>query len=306
MLTPEQIKNRANSIGGSEAAAVLGLSPFKTALEIWAEKTQAIEPEDISHKWPIRLGHKFEDIVAELFCEETGLRVRRVNETLVHPKYPFLTASIDRKIVGTNEALECKSTSAWNAKKWVGEEIPVAYILQCQHYMGIAGYDRMRLACLVGNDDFQIKTIERDQALIDDMTRKLVYFWETFVVPRVMPMQTTANDSDVLNALFPSPEPGSEIEFGDEMNALIESRNALFADSKSIEALLEKANNDVKARMGDHEIGKTNLHTISWKSQSKKSLDAKRLLAEMPEVYQKYVNESSFRVLRIAAAKKGN
>jgi len=304
MLTPEQIKNRINSIGGSEVASVLGMSPFSTALEIWAVKTQQIEPEDISHKWPVRLGHKFEDIVADLFCEETGLKVRRVNETLVHPRYPFLTASIDRKIVGSNEALECKSTAAWNAKNWIGDAIPDAYILQCQHYMGIAGYDRMKLACLIGNQAFQVKTIERDQKLIDDMTAKLVHFWTEFVVPKKMPMTASANDGEVLGRLFPQQTPGSEITFGDEMNALIENRNSLYSDAKSIESHLEKIENDIKLRMGDFETGKTDLNLITWKAQSRKSLDAKRLLAELPDVHAKYLQESSFRVLRIKPVKQ--
>ena len=103
-LTKEQVEARKNYIGGSDAAAILGLSRYKTALEVWAWKTGQVVPDDISDKVYIKLGNKLEQTVAEFFMEETGKKVQRVNDTIFHPKYPFLGANIDRKVIEIGRA----------------------------------------------------------------------------------------------------------------------------------------------------------------------------------------------------------
>jgi putative phage-type endonuclease len=304
MLTPEQVKERLGYIGASDAPGVLGLSRYTTPLEVWAMKAGQIAPKDLSEELPIILGHRFEEVVAELFTKKTGKKVRRVNETFYHKKHPFLAANIDRRVVGEDTLLEAKFISPWRAKEFVDDEVPPEYFIQVQQSLSVTGYKRGYLAVLIGNQDFIVKLVERDDALIDSMTPKLVHFWQTYVVPKLMPSMVTAEDNDILYSLFPAPKEGSEIVLGDDVDALVESRNALYADSLQIEALLEKAENEIKLRLGDNRTGKTPNNVITWNPQSRKTVDGKRLLAELPEVYAKYMNESRFRVLRIAAAKK--
>lgn len=199
-LDPE---TRRSFIGGSDAAAILGLSRWRTPLQVWAEKTGQIQPEDISEKLNVKLGVRLEDTVAELFCEATGFKVRRVNETMFHEKYDFLAANIDRRVVGDDSILECKTTSAWNAKQWEGEEIPQEYIIQVLHYLAVTGYSKAYISVLIGNQDFKWKEIRRDEKTINAIVEQEVKFWNEFIVPVVMPTRIMANDSETLFNLFP-------------------------------------------------------------------------------------------------------
>ena len=94
-----------------------------------------------------------------------------------------------------------------------------------------------------------------------------------------------------------------EITFGDEVDALAESRAALLIDKKMIEEQIDKLENEIKARLGEAACAKTLRHHISWKAQKRASLDTKLLAAEAPEIYAKYAREISMRVLRIKQLK---
>jgi putative phage-type endonuclease len=304
-LTKAQLKERMNYIGASDAAAVLGMSRWKTPLMVWAEKTGQIIPEDISGKLPVKLGHKLEQTVADLFMEETGKSVREIpnNMTLHHPNFPFLAANLDRLIVGEHSALECKTVSAWKAKEFENEEFPQEFIIQCFHQMMVTAMDSIWLAVLIGNQDFKVKQILWDDKTIDTMLRKEVHFWESFIIPKVMPMQISCKDTDTLFQLFPEENPGSIIALGDKGDQLIERINAMKADQKSLDGSIEQLENELKVMLKDKEAGTTNNFKISWKTQSKSWVDSRILKKEMPDIHAKYLKETKFRALRINALK---
>lgn len=299
MLTEKQLKERLGYLGASDAAPALALSRWKTPLELWGEKTGNIAQKDISDHLPVILGNRLEEVVAELFCAKTGHKVRRVNETFYHQKYPFLACNIDRRVVGDDILLECKTASSWKSKEWLADGIPQEYLIQVLQMLSVTGYKRAYLAVLIGNHEFLVKIVERDDSLIADMTKKLVTFWTTYVQTRTMPMIVTSGDSEALYNLFPIQENGSEIALGDDVEQLIEARHAMYADIKNLESQYEKNENEIKIRMQSAETAKTANHTITWKAQTRKSVDSKKLLAEMPEIHGKYLVEAAFRVLRI-------
>lgn len=304
MLTEAQLKDRLNYLGGSDAAAVLGLSRWKTPLQIWGEKTGNIIPADISDNLPVKLGNKLEQTVAELFTEETGLKVRRVNQTIFHPEYAFLGANLDRMIVGTDAILEAKTCSPWKAKEWDGEEIPQEYIVQVMHYMAVTGARKAYVAVLIGNQDFKVKCVDRDEQVISEMVRKEVEFWKTYIEPKRMPMSITSRDADTLYELFPMQTPGAELVLGEEVNEFADSRAAMLQDLKSLQVQIEKFDNEIKARMGYCEVGSTSKHVVTWKAQKQVRIDIERLKAEDPEIFHMYSKEIPMRVLRIKARKE--
>ena len=116
----EWLEERRKGIGGSDAAAVAGLNPWKSAAAVYLEKVGEVEPEELSSE-RIRVGHDLEDYVARRFCEATGKKVRRNNYMLHHDEYPFLLADVDREVVGENAILECKTTNSFAAKDWAEE-----------------------------------------------------------------------------------------------------------------------------------------------------------------------------------------
>lgn len=295
-------EERRKYIGGSEVAGVLGLSRWSSPLRVWAEKCGEIPVKDLSDKIEVKLGNKLEQTVAELFTEETGKKVRRVNETLFHPKYSFLGANIDRRIVGEDSIFEAKTTSAFKGKEWEGEEIPQEYIIQVMHYLAVTGMQKAYIAVLIGNHDFKWKEVARDEKVISQMVAKEVKFWNEFVIPKVMPMQITSNDKDVLTELFPEAAPESVIELDDEANKLIESRNALYQDKISVEKQIEQQENYIRALLKDNEAGESQNWRVSWKKRRVQPyLDTEAL--KKAGLYSQYEVFNKTRVLTIKPKK---
>lgn len=279
MLTDEQIKNRVNFIGGSDAAAVLGLSRWKTPIQVWALKTGLLPEEDKTDSLPIEIGNELEDVVARLFTRRTGKTVHRVNETVFHPKYPFLGANLDRRVVGEDAILEVKTASGWKAREWEGQDIPQEYIIQVLHYLAVTGKDRGYIAVLIGgNQDFQWKVVERDEALISQIVAKEVEFWTKYVEPKAMPPlnMVKASDSATLYKLYPHADDEAEpVVLGDDAARLIESIQATYRDVCALEDSLERDRNALKAMLGAKAVGLTNLHKVSWKEVAKKGYEVK-------------------------------
>lgn len=297
------MQNRTNYIGGSDCAALLGLSRWKTPLQLWAEKTGQVIQENISDNLCVKLGIKLEKTIAELFYEETGKKVQRVKDTIYHPKYEFIGANIDRKVVGEKSLLEAKTCSVRKAKEWEKEEIPQEYILQCIHYLAVTGYDRAYLAVLIGNEDFQIKTIERDEQLINDIINKEVNFWNSYVVTKQIPNVVSCKDSNTLSVLFPNATYIVPISLPTDTDQMIEMIEALEADYKALSGQIDQKKNELKLLLKDSETGLSSRYCVTWKNQKANRLNTEALKIEMPEIYSKYLREQNTRVLRIKERK---
>jgi putative phage-type endonuclease len=134
----EWLEIRKKYIGGSDAAAVVGLNSFSSPYTVWADKLGKLPPKEDNEA--MRLGRDLEDYVAKRFTEQTGKKVRRKNFILWNSDYPFAHANVDRLIVGENAGLECKTTSVLNLKSFKNGEFPANYYVQCMHYMAVTGY----------------------------------------------------------------------------------------------------------------------------------------------------------------------
>lgn len=308
MLTPEQKKERLSYLGASDAAAVLGLSRWGTPLSVWAEKTgQVVRPDDDALR--LKLGHRMEPIVAELFEEETGKKVETVADTLFHPKYPFIACNLDRRVVGENAIVQLKTAASWKAKEWEEDEIPREYILQEIHELAVSGADRAYIAALIGNQDFKVKIIERRDVLqaMDDLISREVHFWNTFVVPRVMPTHITARDRETLEELFPMAEAGPPIQLPDEANAVAENLESMGQDLKMIEGQIEKQKNTLLAMLGKHESGTTGRWDILWANTLTRRFDSKAFEKAHPALYAEFRKPNTSRrfVIKESAATVG-
>lgn len=302
--TKEQVEARKFYIGGSDAAAVLGLSNYKTPLQVWALKTGRVTPQEISDKICVRVGNKLEQTVAELFMEDTGKKLKRVNETIFHPKYKFIGANIDRLVVGEDAGFEAKTTNEFKNSAWREDEIPIEYLCQCLHYMAVTGKKTWYIAVLIGNSKFLWKKVEWDSQSINKLIKKEVYFWNTFVVPNIMPMQISSKDSSVLDRVFPKEKEKSIIELGDDAQKVCESLDSLQADYKVLEKEIEEQKNTLKGMLKNNEIGVTLKYRITWKTQKERRLDLEKLKIEHPEIYKKYAPGRDKRFLRISVIKE--
>ena len=136
------LEYRRRGIGGSDAASILGVSPFKTARDLYYDKLKIVTYEDPEENWvQKKMGHLLEDLVAEIFHVRTGYEIYQVKKMFYHPKYPFMLADVDYFITmpnGETAILEIKTTN-YNATDhwWVNgvEAVPVNYEIQGRHYI---------------------------------------------------------------------------------------------------------------------------------------------------------------------------
>ena len=185
---------RKLGIGGSDVAAIMGISPFATIRDLYNDKL-GIEPltnEEESNWVAKEVGHRLEDLVAEIFSKKTGLTVFPVRKMFRHPLYPFMLADVDFFIIfpdGSYGILECK-TCNYNARnKWDDGGIPEHYVLQVRHYLSVMNMDKAYIACLYGNNEneFVIRPIERDMMEEEEIIAQEEYFWKEYVEKQAEP-----------------------------------------------------------------------------------------------------------------------
>lgn len=202
------LARRKCGIGGSDIAAIIGLSPWRTPRDIYLNKKGLAEPEPETDA--MYWGTTLEDIVAKEYSKRTGRKIERCNMMFRHSKYDYLLGNIDRVVyddphkkpvyngeLRTTRILECKTASQYAASDWgeAGtEEIPEYYKAQVQWYMGLTGALVCDVAVLIGNRDFRIYTINRDQAVIDYLFAEGVKFWEQYIETDTMPPAVSLAD----------------------------------------------------------------------------------------------------------------
>ena len=181
----EWLEMRRHTIGGSDAAGIIGLSKWSSPMSVWADKTGRLPDKPDTEA--MRLGRDLEGYVARRWMEATGKKVRRLNAMLYNELYPFAHADIDREVIGERAGLECKTTSTLDVKQFQGVEFPVKYYVQCVHYLAVTGYDRWYLSVLVFGRGLFNFVLERDQAEIDALMKAEGEFWELVENPLMGP-----------------------------------------------------------------------------------------------------------------------
>ncbi len=294
-------EERMQYIGGSDVAAIMGQSRWKTPYRLWAEKTGNIKVPDLSNNEAIEMGNRLEQLVADIFSEKTGKTVRRAPKMYRHPEYPFLVANIDRLIVGGNELLECKTCSAYKLEEWENK-IPREYVLQVIWYLGITGRKRGWIACLIGGQKFDYKPIDFDQELFDLMLEKALKFWD--MVQNKVPPLILPEDDETLAELYPEhTEDLIEIQ---EMNDRVAYLQEIKMHIEEMTKEKREIETELKTLIKDKAGVLTDKYKITWKSQISKRVNPVilNLLIKSPKLKQKYVKESASRVMRIAKRKE--
>jgi putative phage-type endonuclease len=304
MLTKDQVRNRTQYLGCSEFAAALGLDPWKSPLKLWAEKSGQLPIEDASDKLQVKLGHRLEPVVTELFREwmvANGLPDGKVvNRTadIVHKTHPFLVGHVDRMVLPWNHVLEIKTASPWRLKEFQNDEWPATWLVQVHGYMAITGAERAYIAALFGNQEFLVKIVARDRELEADIIRKVVDFWNNFVLTKTMPAAIRHDDAPTLYGLFPEPTM-TMIDLPDQANILAENIEAYGKDMQQLMDQREEARNRLRAMLKENTVGRTDKFTVTWKEVKKKLLDTEAIRKQEPEIYKRFGKMSAYRELRI-------
>lgn len=293
------LKYRKQGIGGSDAGAVCGLNPYRTAIQVYYDKTSD-SIEDVDNE-AMRQGRELEEYVARRFCEASGKKVRRANVMYYDEKNSFMLADIDRMVVGENAGLECKTASPYSEEKWRDDKIPLSYQLQCYHYMSVCNADAWYIAVLIYGRDFKYYRIERDDEVIENLIRIEKEFWNEYVLKQVIPDPDGSKTADVAIAERFKESKSITIPLTG-FDERLERRQELLSLLEKIETEKRQIDQELKLYLGDAEIAENEHYRISWKNFSRSSIDEKRLKAEQPEIYKKYRRETTSRRFTVKAA----
>jgi putative phage-type endonuclease len=291
---------RSHYIGGSDAAAVVGLNAFSSPYALWAEKTG--KAPGFSGNLATEVGTYLEEFVAQKFAAETGKKVRKSNQSFFNSDYPWAIANIDREIIGEDAGLEIKTTSELNMKKFRGGEYPANYYCQCVHYLAMTGKQRWYLAVLIGNRDFRWFTIERDEAEIAALMAAEADFWE-MVKNNTPPV---ADGSQATTAAIKTIYAESNEDTVDLTleNTALAQYIAIGKQIAELESMRDEAANKIKSFMGDAGGGECDGFRVSWKSSTRRTFDSKRFAKENPGLdLAGYYKETSTRTFRVTELK---
>lgn len=286
---------RQGGIGSSDAASAVGLNPYRSALELWMDKTgrggslPQVDPNDESS--PMYWGTLLEPIVAAHYTKRTGLKVRRVNAVLQHPEYPWMLANLDREVLGSPEVqiLECKTAGLNGARLWK-DGVPEYVQLQVMHQLAVTGKQAADVAVLICGQELQVHRIERDEGLIRQLIALEQQFWG-YVSSDTPPPADGSDSADLaLRCLFPQ-DTGTVLDWSQDLEmAAVFSDLLAVRHTLSMQVALEaQLKQRIQQRMGDASRVLFETGEISWKrSKDGQALDGARLLKEQPELWRAY------------------
>ncbi|WP_342489146.1 lambda-exonuclease family protein [Cytobacillus sp. FSL W7-1323] len=291
----EWLQERSKGIGGSDASIILGLNKYKTAFELWLEKTGQVGLTEISSEaayW----GNEMEEVVAKEFEKRTEKKVRRRNYMFSHPDHHFIKANIDREVMKESALLECKTASAYLKAEWEGDEIPASYLVQVQHYLAVTGKEKAYIAVLIGGNHFTWKEIERDDELIQMIIDAEVNFWEKHVIGFVPPeLDGSSAAEQYLKEKYNKAEEGKEIVLPSNYKEMLLSYEQIKNDEKLIQTAKKDIENKIKAELKDAEVGLVDTHIITWKNVVSNRVDTKALKEKFPDIYKEVIKPSTSR-----------
>jgi len=286
--------DRTKYIGGSDIGAILGLSKFKSPLEVWMEKTGK-ESKQID-SLPLRFGSFAEEFVAQEYARSSGYCLVHDESIHIHPQHTYMSAHIDRFVLteGTDRPptriLECKTASPFNQEQWGepgSDQVPMSYLCQCIWYMAITQIEVADLAVLFGNSDFRIYTLRRDLDLEALVLKQASHFWNTYVLPNCAPPTQSEADCQLL---FRKSIPAKTTEATTQTHELVTRLLEFTQHMKTIETQMSAIKQQLMNQMGDSELLCYQGQLLaSWKAPKPSfRLDAKSLEQAYPELYEQY------------------
>jgi putative phage-type endonuclease len=301
----EWLKARRSGLGGSDAAAVLGISKWKSPLALWSEKCGLVEQPNLDELEYIEWGNVLEEPIARKYKQVTGRELLDHGRFAIqhHIVHPFMHCTIDREIIqgacppdnyisipmNSKGDLSIKNVGAFTASEWE-EEPPLPYQVQLQHELAVTGLQWGSFAVLIGGQKFAWLDVPRNERFISHLIEKEEEFWDRVI--RGNPPEADASDStkELLLRLYPK-DTGESVELPSDFEEMNERRIALKSSIKEIEIELQGIDNKIKAAIGNATLGiLPSGGGFSWKQQYRDSYT---------------VQATDYRVLRVVKAGKG-
>lgn len=295
------LAQRRKSLGASDVPAILGISPFASAFSIAAQKLGLVPlDDDVDDDDPREFGRRAERMIAEWFTDRTGLYVAGEQMVCRHPGESWLTCTLDGLVVESpnssiDNALGVCEIKTTSARRW--DSIPEHVQAQVQTQMLITGFGRAWIPTLHGRRlvIYELAADPADQAFI---LKRAAEFWHRYIEAGELP-PTDGHQAtlDALAAVYPTSSPGAVSL--DDIALVVVAWRAAKDDERQAKAERDEAEAAIKAALGDADEGTIDgQRVVSWRSQTRRSLDTKALSAAEPDLAKRFARETSFRVLR--------
>ncbi|MDE1963678.1 MAG: YqaJ viral recombinase family protein [Xanthomonadaceae bacterium] len=283
---------RRNGIGSSDAAAAVGLCPYKSQLELWMEKTGRTPPEDVrpGQDDPRYWGTLLEPMVAAAYQERTGRKVRKLNAVLQHPTFPYMLANIDREIVGVLDVqvLECKTAGEFGARLWK-DGVPEYVQLQVQHQLAVTGKAAADVAVLLCGQQLEIHRIERDDDIIARLVVLETRFWEYVEKDIEPPADGSESAAKALRQLYRGNDTRVDFTGDEDLGRAFDALATLREELAAMEDEAESLKQVIQQAMGDASKAVFAHGEVTFKrAKDSTLLDTKRLTDECPDVAAMY------------------
>ena len=288
-------QDRTKYLGGSDIGALLGLSTYRTPLELWLEKTGQVVPQTDS--LPLRFGSFAEAFVAAEYTRSTGFKLVHDESIYIHPQHTFMSAHIDRFVLGdganrpATHLVECKTANPFTKGQWGGEagsdQVPMSYLCQCIWYMALTQLERVDIAVLFGNSELRLYQIERDLALEELVIGKALQFWQDHVLANVPPPPQTEDDYQIL---FKQGDPSQTIEANAATLELIDQWQRFTIQSMQLDSQMGQIKQQLMETLQEAQSLTYEGQVIAtWKAPKPSyRFDSKRLELEDKALYERY------------------
>ncbi len=300
--------DRSKYLGGSDIAAVLGISPWRTPLQLWQDKTTP-RVEGAQKRVFLR-GQRWEAVVAEMLVESLERDGHKVEIVAANRRYqddtlPFLAAEIDfeLRLDGADEITNCelKTVHPFRMKEWGdsgSDDLPVHYTAQVMHGLGVTNRKQGLLAALFGADELRTYPVAADAETIAGMRHQAQEFWADHVLTGLPPAPKTMAD---LGILFSHESDGPPLLADEELTARVLKLRALLSEIKAREAEAAAVEFDIKRAMREaSEIVMPNgKAAIEWKTRKGTWLDETALKEAHPALAREFTRKWESRVFKL-------
>jgi putative phage-type endonuclease len=291
-FTEEQwLEMRKKGIGGSEVAAICGISPWGSPKEVYLRKKDILPPVEKNDS--MYFGTILEDVIAKEF-----LKRHPEAEYFTKPQFmfqsahhPFMIANIDGHFEIDGETYLFEAKTASREDDWE-DGVPEYYQVQVQHYLYVMGFNKAFVAVLFNGRKYKEFEINRDEAIIEYLIHIEKKFWEDFennIEPEI-----TVKDAELIDKIFPNSVTDKSIELPHCAVALQEFLNAK-QDLKKAQELVDYFEALIKEQMKDSETAFIGANTVTWKTITTNKFDTKAYQEKYPDSYKQFVKQSSYR-----------
>lgn len=309
------------TVGGSDIAAIFGVSPWMTPLELWLIKKGRMKAQPKNNAKQLTMGHMLEPIAAYWYAERTGNKVFEDTNLYQHADYPYALANFDRRFIRTSDGepgiLECKSCTYHKADEWADGAIPLHYEFQLRYYLSVADVNIGDFTALWGNNpdtDLATPHITRDKAKEDIIFERLEE-WNWSLIHDKPPTMADAAPKLALQSLariygasqagLPTVEFSRKYEAPLRRIALLQGKiTECNAEIKTYEKEIEAHSVRIAEIMKEHEHGiletTSDKLLIDFVTKTTRRPDSQVLRDKYPTVYADVLKVSESRKVKVS------